>query len=387
VRRVPRALALLLAGAVGLGCGVRKALPSDGAAEASAPETEVPAPDAGVELPLADAGAELGPSDAPKLRACASDGPSRVALVTGQDDKVIYVMSDGSSRVVYRFPTDHKVYPSTSVYPAAGGDIFAIWTLFGPTDQEQCEVIDGLGNCPEEDRLVRLDLAGHVLWEKQVSGRSSSASIGRAGRNELAAVLPPAPPAPGPTWQTAADGDAVVRTNLVTGESDRIVFTYPNGLRPLGPYSLDHEGSFARVLRDDTIASAYLSRDGTAWTPLGKTLTDVEEGNVRDVAGTYVISVQGTTSFFNPKQVWSPVPDGGTTGELRWDSVQVLRPSAGLASRAMPDLWIGMTSDGLCAAYIEQASGKFVLHDLARDARKQIVGAHAGGNASLAMLD
>jgi hypothetical protein len=225
-----------------------------------------------------------------------------------------------------------------------------------------------------------------VLWEKQVSGRESSAFIGRAARNELAAVLPPPPPTAEPTWSVVDDGsDAAVRTNLVTGETERIVFAFPAGMRPLGGYSVDHEGSFARVLRNDYLASAYLSHDGTSWNPLGKTLGDVEQASVQDVSGTYLVTVQGTNSFFTTTQKWSAAPDGGTPAELRGDSLQLLRPSTGLS--ALAHALIGLTSDGLCAAYVEAAQGRFVLHDLARDVRTPIVGAHAGGPVSFTMIE
>jgi hypothetical protein len=375
VRR--KLLTLVLAGAVGLGCGVRKSL---------APAVDAaPVPPADAAPPPADAAPP--PPDAVARPACASELPLRVALATVQDDNVLFVMSDGSSRAVYHFPTTHLVGPGVSVV-AAGGNVFAMWMLWGPTQDQTCGQQNGLVECPETDWLVRLDLDGHVLWEKQLSGRASSASVGGDARRELAGILPPPSPSPGPIWSVVDDGDAVVRTNLVTGETERIVLALPAGMRPLGPYSLDHEGSFARVLRDDTVGSAYLSHDGMSWSPLGRTLGEVEQAGVQDVNGTYLVTAQGTNSFFSPTQTWTAAPDGGAP-ELRGDSVQLLRPSTGLTALALPHFYIGLTSDGLCAAYVETGptSDRFVLHDLARDVRTPILGVHAGGVVAFTMIE
>jgi hypothetical protein len=371
-------LTLGLAGAVGLGCGVRRSLaPDDGAAPRAPRARETPPPPDAVAPP---------PPDPAARPSCASELPPRVALASVEDDNVSFVMSDGSSRVVYHFPTVHAVEPSVTVV-AAGRDVFATWTLFGPTEEQPCELKDGLLECPETDRLVRLDLDGHVLWEKALAGRASSASIGVDARGEVVRLLPP-PSAARRAWSIVDEGDVVVRTNPVTGEAERIVLTLPAGMRPLGPSSVDQEGALARVLRDDAVGSAYLSHDGTSWTPLGRTLGEVETGDVQDVGGTYLVTARGTNSFFVPTQTWAAAPDGGAP-ELRGDSVQLLRPSTGLAALAAAHLFIGLTSDGLCAAYVETGGSgeRFVIHDLARDVRTPVLGVHAGGVVAFALIE
>ena len=480
---------VVLAIAVAPGCIQPRPLPFGAGSEPPPPDAATP------DAATGEVGGDGG--RAPRPSPCASDLPPRVALVTVRGPEIVFVMSDGSIRSVYRFdpypPASGTSFSANVV--ARDGNVVATATWWGAPDQ--CDLQAGLLNCPETNRSVLLDLDGRVRWEKQRTGRTSSASIGLTAQvgergwsvlsdafggvlvapdgtetelpaeargrpfsgpavpaslfvaetaktlfawwrpdRPLAATEPPIeigygnaafdagdeldfvglapdgarviaharpdstvilpdPVEPGAvdtssgSWRAIDDGATVVRFDLVTGQTDHLTWTFPAGMRPLGPTAVGHDGSFARVFRDDNVAAAFVSRDGASWSPIGRTLWKVETASVQELGGTYLVSAKGTSEFFVPTQQWADGPDGQTP-ELVGASVQVVRPADGVAA-VIALAWypIKVSRDGLCAAYWETApsGARLVLHDLARDLRTPTLETRAAWPPALVFID
>ncbi|HMF39863.1 MAG TPA: hypothetical protein VKQ32_04160 [Polyangia bacterium] len=473
-----RLFIMALAGALGVGCLEARPLPS-GAAPAPTPPT----------------------SSDPSLSPCAPDLPARLALVAALGTDVMFVMSDGSSRSVYRFDS---YAPAGALSFSAGlavrGDNVVATASWWGTADDQCHLQDGNYTCPETDRLVLLDREGRVLWEKMRSQRASSASIGIGARvgaagwvvlsdatgsvlvapdgteTKLPAEVVASRPFPGPalpavlstveagkrlfawwqpdrpvaatappialpdstdwfdagdqldfvgrapdgttvlvhsgpdgtavlpgqldlgtgapttwsgSWRAIDDGASVVRYDLVTGTTGRFVWALPAGMRALARAAIGHDGSFIQLLRDDNVAEAFVTDDGSTWTPVGRTLGKVETGSVQDVAGTYLVVAEGTDQFFVPTQQWPENPSGQTP-ELVGSSVQLVRPSTGVAAVIAP-AWspVVLSTDGVCAAYWEEtASGtRLVMYDLAHDTRTAPLETHAASPPAFAFVE
>src|SRR5262249_252648 len=151
----------------------------------------------------------------------------------------------------------------------------------------------------------------------------------------------------------------------------RFTWALPSGMRALSPYTVGHDGSFARVLRDDHAAAAYVSADGASWSPIGKTMGQGESATIQDYAGTFLVDAQGTNDFFVPTPQWPDAP-GGQIPELLQSSVQLVRPATGVAAVINPRWYpVALSSDGQRAAYWEEAPSdtRLVIHDLVRDIR------------------
>ena len=320
------ALVVLTPLAMVIGCGVSKATTGvDAAADVVAGET-------GTEV-MGSGGA---PGTTKPASQCSFDGAAataRAVLAVAVDGAVTLVMSDGSLREAYRFmSTQSSSGTSFSIrLMPAGEDFFAVGTWWGPGDPAvPCEVINGSVSCPETDRLVRIAPTGEIVSVVTQHWIAPSSSIGSpppldAGAPD-AAVVPPDPS--GFTW------------------------VFPAGLIPMSR-SIDSQGWFIAVLRDAYAADVYRSRDAmTAWTPLGKRLGQVEDVQVSNTAGTYVILARGTQSVFVPQQTWQQDPTGDRQPELVQDSTQLVRPETGVVEvlNEGGEVSVNVSQDGLCAA-------------------------------------
>lgn len=342
--------------AIGAGCGSRASTPSgDGSdgtgagTDVSAPSTSAPdAADAADDAGLSsDTGALLSP--------CRFDAPAEMAravLAVAVDGGIVLVMSDGSMRAAYQF-TSTRPLPGTlfSIRLAhLGTDIAATGTWWGDGDPSSCELRDGLLWCPETDRFVRITPDGEVVGQLTSRTITSSPAIGGGlgpdgDAGTTAAPVIPAPPDPASfTW------------------------AFPDALVPMSRL-IDSQGWFVAVLRDDYRAGVYRSPDAVSgWTRLGKTLGQVEQVLVSNVAGTYVLDARGTSGFFVPQQLWQDAPVGEEP-DLLQSSRQLVRPATGAADVLDDDagaIAVDVSSDGLCAASWEPTpSGRqLTVHDL-----------------------
>jgi hypothetical protein len=342
---------------------------------------------------------------------------------------------------------------------------------------------NGLLACPEVDRVVLLDLAGHVVWQKTLAGQTPSSDIGVAARvGDCGYVLLHPPPATagellvapdGSEWPLprawssferpfagpivpviegrsgglfgwwhpgdpvastsfsvqgppyvldpgaklafpahASDGAPVIvharphdmqtlntksdfgpggavfgtgtgawrgyslggqvgRFSVLTGESGVFALTPPAAMSWLGlaPSGIVEDGSFLAALRNAYLAGAYRSADAASWVLVGRTVGQVESVSVSEVAGTYLIDTQGTSSRFVPQQTWQTAPPG-LGPELLGESHQIVRPADGVKEVVQLGFseQVHLSRDGLCAAYWE-GSDTLSVHDLARGSR------------------
>jgi hypothetical protein len=167
-------------------------------------------------------------------------------------------------------------------------------------------------------------------------------------------------------WRAAFDGATVTRFNLLTGTVERLAWALPDGERSLG-WGIAADGSLAQLLRDDAVAALFLSPDGASgWTRVGLTMGQVEQIQVQDTAGTFLVDALGTNDFFVPHQLWPAVP-GGEVPQLLQTSHQLVRPADGVATQILP-AWDGVAfaRDGRRAAYWEATStgARLVIHDV-----------------------
>jgi hypothetical protein len=242
-----------------------------------------------------------------------------------------------------------------------GDDIFAVGTWWGTLDPAiPCELRAGALACPATELWVRIARDGQVLSEVTQNFFRSSVSVGNpsppdAGMPDVSsAPVPPLPPDPATfTW------------------------SFPPGLTLLSR-TIDSQGWFVAVLRDDHVAGVYRSPDAVSnWTRLGRRLGQVEEVQVGNTAGTYLIFARGTDSFFVPSQVWRDDADapGGGEPELLQDSVQLVRPESNVAEVLNYGyaVSVNLTDDGLCAVNWEPTpSGRqLTIHDLAMNGAKR----------------
>ncbi len=353
-------------------CGARSQLLAGMTGDA-APDSMMSAPEAGD----AGVGANLP---------CRLDQPStqaRVALAVAAAGAVTLIKTDGSVQTPYQFqpypPPDGSLFDVTLVQHA--GYVLASASWWGPTAAAPCVTDTGLLVCPERNHLILLDLGGRVQWEKEFSGRVSSAREGLVtslgdggivlaiayGRGVL--IAPDGterdPPPASPAAQPSRDADAPA-----ADASSTPAWTPPDGTRWMSSAG-DLDGAFVGVFRDDTMAAVYRSANAAPpWTRIGSTLTDVETVAVGDVAGTYVIDALGTEGFFAPTQKW-PAPDAGQA-DLRGTSYQLARPADGVIDVIRPFLFssVVLTKDGLCAAYWDDASNgrQLTVLDIVRGA-------------------
>jgi hypothetical protein len=169
------------------------------------------------------------------------------------------------------------------------------------------------------------------------------------------------------------------RVNVKTLEAEPVGLHIPVGLRPFASsiqgMTLDGDGALLWALRDDYSGALYRSAnpDGTSWSRLGGTVTNVLDIDVLAHGGTYLID--GTTARY-AQETWSPAPPADKP-DYDGDSVQVARPQSSLA-RALPmdQKWVEvtdlqLTGDGLCLAYWDTAqdgsSTALTAWDLGRD--------------------
>ena len=157
---------------VAFGCGGQDLSPSEG----------------GVGKPPLDAGTQVDrgvDGSTGGVIPCAFDPselPPHVALAAGLNGSVVFLMTDGSIHTVYRFapnaPPDRGSFAvQVSRY---GGYLVAIGSLLAHPDE--CSIEGGIAICPESDIVVLLDIDGHLLWEKRLSGRIP---YGRGGVNAI----------------------------------------------------------------------------------------------------------------------------------------------------------------------------------------------------------
>lgn len=352
------ALAAMLA--IEPGCRTRATVASMDASDAVVSDAAVP--DAGDDTPIPDATDDAGVGALPSK--CRFDGPANTAhavLAVAVDGGIVLVMSDGSTLAAYQF-ISVRPPAGTSFWirlEPVGADILATATWWGDGDPTSCELRDGSLWCPETDRFVRISPDGEVISEITQHVITSSANIGSAPARDTDAGVPATPVAP-------ALPDPAVGT-----------WVFPAGLIPMSRI-IDSQSWFVAVLRDEYRAGVYRSPDAASnWTLLGKTLGQVEQVMVRNVAGTYVIDALGTGSVFVSKQVWQDAPVGQEP-ELLQNSHQLVRPATGVADviNYGNEIIVNISSDGLCAANWEPTpSGRqLTVYDLTTDgARRALV--------------
>jgi hypothetical protein len=187
-------------------------------------------------------------------------------------------------------------------------------------------------------------------------------------------------------WRAYDLGSAMARFSVSTGESSQFSVSLPDGMTrfdpapaPPPPWSetassfpasptpstgIDHDGAFLAVFRNDYLAQAFRSADAASWTPIGKTLGQVERVLVGEVAGTYLVDTRADS--FVPQQPWQTAP-AGRGPELLKESHQIVRPADGVASVVQLGFneQVHLSRDGLCAAYWD-ASSTLIVHDVAR---------------------
>jgi hypothetical protein len=190
-------------------------------------------------------------------------------------------------------------------------------------------------------------------------------------------------------WRAAADGPDVVRFNLVTGTVERFTWAFPDGKRSLG-WGIAADGALVQALRDDAVAAVFVSPDAASgWTRIGLTMAEVEQIQVQDTAGTFLVDALGTNDFFVPQQSWPPV-SGGEVPQLLQTSDQLVRPVDGVATQISPR-WsnVVFTRDGRRAAYWEatDSSTRLVIHDVASGAKTPVPGIAASAEPQMVWLE
>jgi len=291
-----------------------------------------------------------------------SAATARAVLAVSVDGVVVLVMSDGTTREVYRF-TAARPAAGTSFWirlQPIGEDIFAIGTWWGTFDPAiPCALVDGRLACPETDRWVRITRSGEVIGDITQRSIRSSANIGSTMPPDADAGMPglSAPVAP-----TPADPASVT-------------WIFPPGLSPMSR-AIDSQGWFISVLRDDYAAWVYRSPDAMSdWTRLGASMGQVEEVQVSNIAGTYLVSARGTLSFFVPTQIWRDDAPPGREPDLLQNSVQLVRPETGVVD-VIPygdDISVNLSMDGLCAVNWEPTpTGRLLtIYDLTINGAKR----------------
>ncbi len=318
-------------------------------------------PDGGDDTPIPDAIDNAGVDALPSI--CRFDGPAntaRTVLAVAVDGGIVLVMSDGSTLAAYQF-TSARPPAGTSFsirLGRVGADILATATWWGDGDPTSCELRDGGLWCPETDRFVRISPGGEVISEITRHVIMSSANIGGAPAGDTDAGVPAMPVAPAPPDPAA------------------FTWVFPAGLIPMSRI-IDSQSWFVAVLRDEYRAGIYRSPDAASdWTRLGKTLGQVEQVMVRNVAGTYVIDALGTGRVFVPTQVWQDAPVGQEP-ELLQNSHQLVRPATGVADVIDygNEIAVNISSDGLCAANWEPTpSGRqLTVYDLTTNGARRVL--------------
>lgn len=231
-----------------------------------------------------------------------------------------------------------------------------------------------------------IDLIGHPLTQLFVASPAESRFVFEsrdvAGQRVLVDARPagfdvrPWPAEVGDTiarfgagaWQGDDRGDEVVRWNVLTGELTHLRWALPDGMRRLGHPWFDDDGSLIVALRNDYLAGVYRSpAAGPDWTPIGKTLGDVETVTVTSASGTYVIDTEGTNDRFVPEQTWQAAP-AGQEPALRGATHQIVRPAVAAASEVTPAMWtVQLSPDGQRTVYWRRGSSGYSL--VLRDVR------------------
>jgi hypothetical protein len=84
-----------------------------------------------------------------------------------------------------------------------------------------------------------------------------------------------------------------------------------------------------------------VSPDGSTWSPIGRTLGQVETASIEEVGGSYLVIAKGTNDFFVPTQQWADAP-AGQAPELLGRSIQLVRPAGIAAVMRVP--WLGQSN-------------------------------------------
>jgi hypothetical protein len=125
----------------------------------------------------ADAGLLGDAAQAGDAPAAADGAAPSVALAVMSGSAVTLVAPDGSTRVAHQFEGDPLyggVVVGTGIAARAGyvAASASWWQCVG------CTLVGGLPEGPEVDRVVLLDLAGRLLWEKMLTHHASSPNLG-----------------------------------------------------------------------------------------------------------------------------------------------------------------------------------------------------------------
>lgn len=152
--------------------------------------------------------------------------------------------------------------------------------------------------------------------------------------------------------------DRTWRVQLSTGIIEPITKAVRHGLRQFGfepsdrlYFTLDDQGGFLAPLTDGLTAGLYRSQDGAHdWVRLGRAAREIGAISGYGQQGTYLI-----VGSAGPDVTWPPLPPDQEP-VLQGPFTQVERPSIG-ASYGIPDAAVALSTDGLCAAYLDPNGG------------------------------
>jgi hypothetical protein len=154
------------------------------------------------------------------------------------------------------------------------------------------------------------------------------------------------------TWQ-----DPLYRVTLHSGEVTVIGVRTPDGLRRFqsgfeGPM-LDSDGALLLGMRDEIAGGLYRSQDGSTWSRVGGSISQILDIVGVSRSGTYLVN--GTSSRY-AQEMWAD-PTAVEKPDVVGDSIQIVRPGASVQRLvADADTWEEpqeslLSSDGLCFAY------------------------------------